>query len=61
MVEHGHFANTKERQNEQKWLIIGLNFDISKTYGKKELQKQFRVGLCKKKIAPIPTQHWKND
>ena len=47
MAEHGNFANAEEGQNGQKWLIIGVNFEISKTCGKK-LQKQFRVAVCKK-------------
>ena len=42
-----------------KWAKMTYYCDISKTYGKK-LQKQFRVGLCKKSGA-IPTQCWKND
>ena len=44
MAEHGNCANAKLRQNGQKWLITGVNFEISKTCGKK-LQKQMNLEL----------------
>ena len=42
VAEHGNCANAKLRQNGQKWLITGVNFEISKTCGKK-LQKQMNL------------------